>query len=164
MKKHLFVFICLVFFANSSLAQYAYPAYNTESLMSRMAQNDPYLYWRYQKASRLAGFGLGLVIGGAACTVIGIATGEQTTTQNGSQTTVEVTGTGGAIASAGIICALVGTPLMITGFVKRGNVKRMYLREYGDMAWKPSPSPSPSCLPHLKINSSFQHVGLAYVF
>ncbi|MDR1115341.1 MAG: hypothetical protein LBL33_04205 [Tannerella sp.] len=162
MKKHLFVFICFLFIANNSSAQYAYPAYNTANLMSRMAQNDPYLYWRYQKASRLAGFGLGLVIGGTACMVIGAATGEQNEIKSGNTTTVEVTGTGAAIAGAGLICAIVGTPLMITGYVKRGNVKRMYLREYGDMAFKPSPSPS--CLPHLKINSSFQHVGLAYVF
>lgn len=162
MKKYLLVFICLVFVANNGLAQYAYPAYNRANLMTRMEQDDPYLYWKYQKASRLAGFGLGMIIGGAACMVIGSVTGEKTTTQNGSQTTVEVSGTGGAMASTGLICAIVGTPLMITGFVKRGNVKRMYLREYGDMAWKPSPSPS--CSPHLKINSSLQHVGLAYVF
>jgi hypothetical protein len=162
MKKYLLVFICLVFVANNGLAQYAYPAYNSANLMTRMEQNDPYLYWRYQKASRLAGFGLGLLAGGAACSVIGFATSEKNKTTNNGTTTIEFTGAGGNVAAWGVLCMFVGTPLMITGFVKRGNVKRMYLREYGDMACKPSPSPS--CLPHLKISSSSQHVGLAYVF
>ncbi|MDR1525908.1 MAG: hypothetical protein LBS79_11745 [Tannerella sp.] len=160
MKKYLFAFICLVFVANDSLAQYAYPAYNTANLITWMEQDDPYLYRKYRKASRLAGFGLGLTAGGVAGMIIGIATGEKTTTKTNYGVEYQVSGTGGAIAAAGTLCVLVGTPLMITGFVKRGKVKRTYLREYGDVSYKPSPSYSP----YLKINPSLQHIGLAYVF
>ena len=160
MKKYLFVFICLAFVANDSLAQYAYPAYRGASLADMMAQDDPYLYRKYRKASGLAGFGLGMTIGGVAGIIIGFATGDKETTTTSSGTTTTVSGTGGAIAGAGLISTLVGTPMMITGFVKRGNVKRLYLREYGDVSYRPSPAYSP----YLKINPSLQHIGLAYVF
>jgi hypothetical protein len=135
MKKYVLMIVSLLVFAGESMAQYATPQ-RPDDLTARMQQNAPQLYRSYRSGSVLSGVGIGLMAGGLGATIIGIATGEKNTTTEGLQTTVEVTGTGGAIAAAGVVCMIAGTPLMIVGLSKKGRAKRAYLNQYGDTAFE----------------------------
>jgi hypothetical protein len=159
MKKILFVFICSALFVGESMAQYANTTPNTANLLKRMEQNAPHLYSRYRSASVLNGVGAGLTLGGIGVMILGIATGEKNTTTTDYGARVEVTGTGGAIAGVGLISALVGTPIWITGGIKKKNLRRAYIREFENVQTESAP---PSA--YLKLNSSPQGIGLALVF
>ncbi|MDR2775343.1 MAG: hypothetical protein LBC19_11505 [Tannerella sp.] len=123
---------------------------------SQMQVKAPDIYRKYQKNSRLAGFGLGLVAGGVTAIVVGVATGEKTTTTTATSVQVQVKGTGGAIAAAGTVCVLAGTPMMIVGFSKRSKAKREYLNNPDYSQTYRSPLQSP----HLEVYPN----GLAFVF
>ena len=159
MKKLMLICISLVFFAGKSVAQYAGLPPSKADLKHRMSIDAPQLYKKYQSGSNFSGIGKGLVIGGAAAFVIGLATAETETTNTATRTEVSFTGAGGAIAAAGFVCALAGTPLWIIGNTKKKNARNTYLREFGSGAQAPA-HPSP----YLQLNSSQNGVGLALVF
>ena len=159
MKKLILVCISLVFFAGKSVAQYADLPPSKADLKQRMSIDSPLLYQNYQSGSSLSGIGKGLTIGGAAAFVIGIATADKETTRTATSTEVSFTGAGGAIAAAGFVCALVGTPMWIIGNNKKKNAQNSYLREFGSGAQASAP-PSP----YLQLNSTSNGLGLALVF
>ncbi|MDR2773376.1 MAG: hypothetical protein LBC19_01310 [Tannerella sp.] len=123
---------------------------------SQMRLQAPNIYRRYKSGSALSGVGLGLMVGGLTAAVIGVATGEKSTSTTATSIDIQLTGTGAAIAAAGTICFMVGTPLMIVGFSKKGKAKREYFNTYPSSQTQKSPLQSP----HLEIRPN----GLAFVF
>ena len=161
MKKLILVSISLALFAGQSVAQYVAPMSGAE-LKYRMSMDAPQLYQKYQSGSKLAGFGAGLTIGGLVAIVVGAATADKETVTNGVSTQVNLSGTGGAVFAAGVICALVGVPVWTVGNTKKKNAKNAYLKDYGYGFHAPVPVPPPS--PHLQLNTSSNGLGLAFVF
>ena len=159
MKKLILVCISLVFLAGKSVAQYAGMPPSKADLKQRMSIEAPHLYKSYRTGSNLSGIGKGLVIGGAAAAVIGIATADTETTSTSTGTQINFTGAGGAVAVAGFVCAIAGTPVWIIGNSKKKNARNAYLREFGSGAQSPV-RPSP----YLQLNSSQNGLGLALVF
>jgi hypothetical protein len=167
MKKIFLAFVCLAFFASENRAQYYnnYSNYGRNSnyrggsWLDDMSYDAPDLYRSYRAGSSLAGFGMGLTLGGLAVAVIGVATAETEETTSNGATQITFTGPGGAMLAAGVVTAIVGTPIWIVGSTKKRNAKRAYLRDYGEI--RPLPVP-PS--PHLQLNSTANGMGLALVF
>jgi hypothetical protein len=118
----------------------------------------PDIYQRYRKGSRQSKVGLGLVIGGTAA----LATGAMVIMENAvddystNERNLEALGTGVILYLGGMVCATVGTPIMIVGYVRKGKAKREYLRQYGNRAEYKSPLQ----LPHFEIRTN----GIAFVF
>ena len=170
MKKILLAIACLSLFASHGTAQQRryYNEYNSNynsgyrprsSWVDDMAYNAPDLYRSYRIGRTLGGLGAGFTIGGLSLAVLGVATAEKETTTNGGMTTVELSGSGGAVFAAGIVFTLVGTPLWIIGGAKKKNTRRTYLREFGDVQAVHTP-PSP----YVKLHNTSQSMGLALVF
>ena len=151
MKKLILVFISLSLFVGTGVAQYANNRQSTAELMSRMSTNDPYLYQRYRSGSTLSGIGAGLTIGGLAVAVIGFATADSEEIKDGNSTRIEFSGDGAVIGAAGIICAVVGTPLWIIGSTKKKKARNAYLRQYSKTSYM-----------QLKVVPN--GLGMAYVF
>ena len=151
MKKLVLVFISFAIFAGNGVAQYANNRQSPTELMSRMSTNDPYLYQKYRSGSALSGVGAGLTIGGLAVAVIGIATADTEEIKDGNTTRIEFSGDGAVIGAAGIVCAMVGTPLWIIGSSKKRNARNNYLRKYSNTSYM-----------QLKVVPN--GLGMAYVF
>jgi hypothetical protein len=123
----------------------------------QMQRNAPDLYRNYVKKTNLKNFGIGFAIGGAIAIVVGAATGEKKTTASASGVQVQVGGTGGAVAAAGIACVISGTVMAVIGKSKSKAIKQQYAERYGNTTFhKKSPLQSP----HLEIRAN----GLAFVF
>ena len=159
MKNLVLVCISLVFFAGKSIAQNADQALSTAELKQRMALDDPRLYQRYKTGSTLSGIGCGVTLGGVAAVIIGIASADKETQTNGLNTQVYLSGPGAGIFAAGLVAALVGTPVWIVGHSIKKNTRSSYLRQYGDGSNVPV-HPSP----YLQLNSVSNGLGLAFVF
>ncbi|MDR0385717.1 MAG: hypothetical protein LBH60_06540 [Prevotellaceae bacterium] len=128
-----------------------------ENWKDKMQTYAPDLYRTYRRNSGMAGFGIGLMAGGVAAIIVGVAVGTGEVIQSTSTyKTYELTETGAAIVTAGSLCIIAGTPLTIVGFVKRARAKRQYFSQYGNMTHRKSPLQ----YPHLELRSN----GLAFVF
>ena len=136
----------------------SYVSAQTE-LRQRMAQNSPQLYRSYKSGSTLSGIGAGLTLGGVAAIVIGVATADKETVKDGTNTQVNLSGSGAWIFAVGIVSALAGTPIWIIGGAKKRRAQNAYLREFGNSVQTPVP-PSP----HLQLNTTSSGIGLAFVF
>jgi hypothetical protein len=132
------------------------PLPNRYEWISQMKVKAPDIYQRYQKGSRLAGLGLGLMVGGTIASIVGTVTGEKTTTTTATSIEVQVKGVGGSVVAAGTACIIIGTPFMIVGFSKKGKAKREYFRSRAYSQTHKSPLQSP----HLEVRPN----GLAFVF
>ena len=123
-------------------------------LVYNMSLDNPQLYRKYRSGSTLKGIGMGLTLGGLAAAVVGFATADQKTTTSDGTTKVSFTGTGGAILSVGITCAVVGTPIWIIGGSKKKSARNAYLRS---LSYE---QPTP----HFQFQTSSNGLGLAYIF
>ena len=132
---------------------------SSEELKQLMAINDPALLKKFKTGSTLSGAGAALTLGGLAALVIGSISADKETIKENGRTTVQLSGTGGEIASAGFICALIGTPVWIVGKSMKKSARNDYLKEYGYSAQAPV-HPSP----YLQLKTSSNSVGLAFVF
>ncbi|MDR1919878.1 MAG: hypothetical protein LBQ65_09570 [Tannerellaceae bacterium] len=143
MKKIILTLIALALFVSQNMAQY-----------DNMRYDAPELYRSYKSGSTLSRTGMGLTLGGLGLAVIGFATADKETTSTSTSTQVNLSGPGGGVFAAGIVCALVGTPIWIVGNTKKKNARRAYQREYGNT----------TNAPHLKLHSTANTLGLALVF
>ncbi|MDR2232375.1 MAG: hypothetical protein LBE56_04530 [Tannerella sp.] len=125
-------------------------------LLRNMSLDNPALYRSYRTGRTLKGVGMGLTLGGLGLAIIGAATVGSDAVDSGSST-IDYSGTGGALAYGGVLCAIVGTPLWIIGGTKKRNARNTYLRE---ISYQPSIEPAP----YLKFQASGNGLGLAYVF
>ena len=144
--------------AGNNMAQYS----NNNSKLNwidNMHDNAPHLYRSYKTGSTLSGVGMGLTIGGLAASVIGIATADKETTSTSTGTQVNLSGSGGVVFAVGVVCIVTGTPIWIIGNIKKRNVKRTYLRDYGNTSMVPN-----THSPYLKLNSTTNSIGLSLVF
>jgi hypothetical protein len=124
----------------------------------QMRANAPEVYKRYRKGARQAGIGLGLVAGGTAVMIAGYAVAFSTIDENTFESNdLGEAGTGLGIAAVGAICATVGTPIMIVGFVRRGKAKREYFSQYANRTYVQK---SPLQSPHFELRTN----GIAFVF
>jgi hypothetical protein len=132
--------------------------YRPGSWLDDMSYDAPDLYRSYRSGKTLSGLGMGFTIGGLAMMVIGVATADTDTQSSGTQTTVYLSGDGAAVFGLGLVFTLVGTPIWIVGSAKKRNAKNAYFREFGELNLPTLPSP------YLKLNSTSNGMGLAYVF
>jgi hypothetical protein len=160
MKSLAIVGIVLFLFTGKCVAQNSGSALSTAELKERMGLNAPQLYQKYKSASRLSGVGTGLTLGGAALMVVGIATADKETERSDARVEVRLSGAGGAVFVVGLLSACAGTPLWIIGSSKKRNARNAYLRQFGDSAYAPKPSPSL----YLQVRPSSNGAGLAVIF
>jgi hypothetical protein len=160
MKSLAIAGIVLFLFTGKCVAQNAGSAPSTAELKERMGLNAPQLYQKYKSASRLANTGTGLTLGGVAAMIVGIATADKETERSSTRVEVHMSGPGAAVFVVGWLSTCAGTPLWIIGHTKKRNVRNTYLRQFGDSAYAPKPSPSP----YLQISSSPNGAGLAVIF
>jgi hypothetical protein len=125
--------------------------YRSGSWLDDMSYDAPDLYRSYRAGKTLSGIGMGFTIGGLAMMVIGVASVDENSTD-------EELSNSAAVFGFGIVCALVGTPLWIVGGAKKRHAKNVYFREFGELNFPTPPSP------YLKLNSTSNGMGLAYVF
>ena len=124
-----------------------------------MALNAPHLYDKYKTESTLKNVGVGMTIGGVVLSIIGAATADKETKQEGGTTYTYLSGPGAGVFTVGILSTVVGTPLWIIGGIKRKNTREIYLREFGySMRVPVQPSP------YLQLVSTPNSLGLALVF
>jgi hypothetical protein len=132
--------------------------YQGDDWKLQMQATAPGIYQRYQKGSRQSKVGLGLVIGGTAAFITGVAIMGSTIEDDViNDEDVGTAGAGALVAAAGSICATVGTPIMIVGFVKKGKAKREYFSQYAN---RPYAQKSPLQSPHFEVRTN----GIAFVF
>ncbi|MDR2385422.1 MAG: hypothetical protein LBD80_07185 [Tannerella sp.] len=160
MKKILFTIICLALFASENMAQYYGNINRSRNWLDDMSYDAPDLYRSYRAGSTLASIGMGITLGGLTAAVIGFATADKEKVTTSAGTQVNLSGEGGAMFAAGILFAVIGTPLWIVGSTKKGIARRAYFREFGDV---PPTIPAPP-VPYLKLNGHSQGMGLAFVF
>jgi hypothetical protein len=103
---------------------------------SQMQAEAPDIYQWYRSGSRQANIGRGLTIGGvsaviAGYAIIGVAFNRVSSADDRDMAAV---GVGSLVAVAGSICAAVGTPIMVVGYVRKGRAKRAYFARYGNSA------------------------------
>jgi hypothetical protein len=132
----------------------SYPA----DWQSQMQVKAPDIYQRYRRGSRQSKVGLGLTIGGTAAVITGYAIIGAAFNSSSfiNDDDMGMVGIGALVAVSGSICATVGTPIMIVGFVRKGRAKREYFSQYGNRAEYKSPLQSP----HFEIRTN----GIAFVF
>jgi hypothetical protein len=164
MKKIFLTVICMALFASENMAQYYnnynnYNNYRSRNWVEDMSYDAPDLYRSYRSGSTLSGLGMGFTLGGLAAAVIGYSIADKETVSNSTGTTVYLSGQGAVMFAAGIVFAVVGTPLWIVGSTKKRRAKNAYLREFGDLPTLPDPA-----LPYLKLNGHSHGLGLAFVF
>jgi hypothetical protein len=99
--------------------------------LSQMSVNAPELYRKYRSGAALKGVGMGLTLASLLAMVVGIATADKETVTTDTQTTVNLSGSGGAMFAIGLVGTLVGTPLWIVGSSKKRRAVNAYLRDYG---------------------------------
>ena len=128
-------------------------------LRQRMAVNAPALYNKYKSASTMRNAGMGMTLGGVAAIIIGIATADKETIQDGAYTQVNLSGPGAGIFAIGIVSSIVGTPLWIIGGAKKKNTRNAYIRDFG-YSFQAPVHPSP----YLQLHAATNRLGLALVF
>jgi hypothetical protein len=99
--------------------------------LSQMSVNAPELYRKYRSGAALKGVGMGLTLAGIFAMVVGIATADKETVTSGTQTTVNLSGSGAYLFAAGLISVVPGIPLWVVGSSKKRRAANAYLREYG---------------------------------
>jgi hypothetical protein len=125
---------------------------------SQMRATAPGIYQRYRKGSRQSKVGLGLVIGGTAAFITGAAImGSVVEDNTVDENDLGTVGAGAIVYITGAICATVGTPIMIVGYVRKGKAKREYFSQYAN---RPYAQKSPLQSPHFEVRTN----GIAFVF
>ena len=158
MKKLFLLCLSLSLLVGNATAQIGYRPSKAE-LKYDMSLDAPHLYKKYKTGSTLAGVGTGLTIGGVAAIIIGIATADKETVNTSTGTQVNLSGSGGGVFAAGLVCALAGTPLWIIGGAKKKNARNTFLREYGNSVYGQNHSS-----PYLQLTTAPKGLGLAFVF
>jgi hypothetical protein len=126
---------------------------------AKMQAAAPDLYQKYRKGATMTGVGIGLLSAGVVAVVVGVATGEKSTTKTATSVSYRVEGTGGAVAAIGSVCVLTGTTLMIIGSSKKRKIKQQYFTQYGNKI-NAYERKSPLQSPHLELRLN----GLAFMF
>ena len=157
MEKLLLLCISLALFTGKGIAQNVNMQLSKEELRQEMALKAPHLYKKYKTGRAISYVGMGLTIGGVVAVIAGISSSDNETVKEGGRTTVYLSGSGAAFASAGTACILAGTPLWIIGGTKKRKSQNRYIRDY--CYEEPSKTS-----PYLQLKAARNEIGLAYVF